>query len=194
MDNFNQKVDRSGDCWMWLAGLDKDGYGKINIGGKTLRTHRVAWELASNKKIPDELIVMHTCDVPGCVNPAHLRLGTVAQNNQDREAKGRGRYRNMTHCPQGHKYTEESTSINPQGHRKCKICVRDRGRKQYYIRKVRQSELPRNCHIKQTHCPHGHELTIENTHFRIEGGFRCRVCMREYDRNRRKKSRERKAK
>jgi len=184
MDRFFQKVDRSGDCWLWLAGLDKDGYGKFNIGDKTFRAHRVAWELAANKKIPNGLCVLHRCDVPGCVNPEHLFLGTALENNQDREEKNRGRYRNMTHCPQGHKYTEENTFINPQGHRKCKICVRARGRKQYYARKVRQSELLINCHIKQTHCLHGHELITENTHFRIEGGFRCRICMRDYDRRR----------
>lgn len=183
MDRFFQKVDMSRDCWIWKAGTDKDGYGKIYVDGKTIRSHRVSWEI-HNGPIPKNMCVLHKCDNPPCVNPEHLFLGTSTDNNRDREVKNRGRYRNKTHCPQGHKYTEENTFINPQGHRKCKICVRARGRKQYYARKVRQSELSINCHIKQTHCPHGHELTTENTHFRIEGGFRCRICMRDYDRRR----------
>lgn len=136
MDTFNQKIDKSGDCWMWLAGVDRDGYGKVKIGGKSLQAHRVAWELATDRKIPDGLIVMHTCDVSGCCNPEHLRLGTVMQNNQDREAKNRGRYRNKTHCVNGHEYTPENTS-RTDGHRRCLICRRATTReasRRYYRR------------------------------------------------------------
>ena len=123
MDRFKQKIDTDGDCWLWLAGVDKDGYGKVKIGGRDLRTHRVAWEIANCRKVPDELVVMRSCDVPGCCNPAHLRVGTIAQNNQDREIKNRGRYRNMTHCPNGHEYSPENLVHNSK-YRRCLICRR----------------------------------------------------------------------
>jgi len=83
---FWSKVDKSGDCWLWTAYRDKDGYGNISIG-KPMLAHRAAWELV-NSPIPDGMCVLHKCDVPSCVNPAHLFLGTKGDNNTDRSGKG----------------------------------------------------------------------------------------------------------
>lgn len=78
-------------CWPWLGPRMRQGYGSIWIRhGVTALTHRVAWELTYGP-IPDGLCVMHTCDNPPCCNPAHLRLGTVADNNADKQAKGRAK-------------------------------------------------------------------------------------------------------
>ena len=76
-------------CWEWLAGKNAQGYGSVNQAayGDQL-AHRVVYKTCI-AGIPDGLIVMHTCDNPGCVNPAHLLLGTRGQNNADRSAKGR---------------------------------------------------------------------------------------------------------
>jgi len=90
-------IDRSDDCCIWLLGKDKDGYGKIKVNGKHLRAHRLSYEMHVGP-IPSGLLVLHTCDVPECVNPEHLWIGTVTDNNpvtdnnRDREVKGRGRY------------------------------------------------------------------------------------------------------
>jgi hypothetical protein len=81
-------VDLSG-CWLWDEFTDKDGYGRLTINYKDCRAHRVSWELHRGE-IPKGMWVLHKCDTPSCVNPDHLFLGTVKENADDRERKGRG--------------------------------------------------------------------------------------------------------
>ena len=97
-DRFWEKVDKKGpdDCWEWRGAKTRKGYGEIHDGDRTLRANRVSWEIA-NGPIPKGngyhgTCVLHHCDNPGCVNPTHLFLGTVADNNHDREKKGRSVY------------------------------------------------------------------------------------------------------
>lgn len=80
-------------CLEWTAGTTKAGYGHINIGGKHVYAHRLAWELV-NGPIPDGMCVCHRCDRPACCRIEHLFLGSMAENMHDREAKGRGNRRN----------------------------------------------------------------------------------------------------
>lgn len=74
------------DCVPWSGKRDRDGYGTI---GK-VRAHRQAY-IDAYGDIPDGLHVLHECDNPPCVNPAHLRLGTNLDNIQDKVRKGRAR-------------------------------------------------------------------------------------------------------
>lgn len=83
-------VDRSGDCWLWMGYRHPYGYGEMDVSGKTYKTHRLAWEL-TNGNIPEGLWVLHHCDNPPCVNPAHLFLGNYQDNIDDKVAKGRQR-------------------------------------------------------------------------------------------------------
>lgn len=76
-------------CWIWCMCTHQQGYGLAgNINGST-RAHRISWTIF-NGPIPVGLNVLHHCDVPACVNPDHLFLGTHQDNARDRTTKGRG--------------------------------------------------------------------------------------------------------
>lgn len=87
-ERFWAKVDKTGECWVWNAAINANGYGKFGIGGRTRSAHRVSYEFA-NGPIPDGLDLDHMCHIRACVNPGHLRLATTAENNQNRQSERR---------------------------------------------------------------------------------------------------------
>ena len=89
-DRFWSKVTPVGldECWEWQASRDGRGYGMLRTERGVRRAHRVAWELAHGP-VPDGTVFLHSCDNPPCVNVAHLRIGTRAENAADRDSKGR---------------------------------------------------------------------------------------------------------
>src|SRR5689334_5076325 len=91
---FWSRVDRTAgmlDCWLWTARKNADGYGCISIYNKERLAHRISYDIAYGNLTAD-LLVLHTCDNPSCVNPYHLFLGTDLDNVRDKEQKSRGNH------------------------------------------------------------------------------------------------------
>ncbi len=86
---FWDKVNKSDGCWEW-TGCQRAGYGRIWCSERKTKisAHRVSWELHYGI-ISDGLSVLHHCDNRLCVRPDHLFLGTLVDNNHDRDRKGR---------------------------------------------------------------------------------------------------------
>lgn len=185
---FWAKVDRNGPtpahrpelgpCWLWIAALAEGGYGAFRVSRALATTaHRWSYE-HSNSPIPDGAFVCHHCDVPRCVRPEHLFLGTLLVNNQDMFHKGRSRQQQATHCPAGHEYNEENTFFDA-GRRRCKSCRRTKRR--VNRDEARQAEMRKRMGAQRaakTHCPKNHPYDEANT--RVNNGRRhCRACARE---------------
>lgn len=88
------KVERRGpdECWFWTAALQRDGYAHFtNDDRKTISAHRRAYEILVGP-IPDGMDLLHSCDVRHCVNPAHLRPGSHAENMAEAKARLRHAY------------------------------------------------------------------------------------------------------
>ena len=119
------------ECWLWTASVNVGGYGRLadkNLPAGYRLAHRFSYELHYGS-IPRGMIICHRCDVPRCVNPEHLFIGTDADNMRDMIAKGRHRGASATHCKRGHEFNSENTHIARSGQRICRECTRVRRRK-----------------------------------------------------------------
>lgn len=98
-ERMHEYTQRSSDseCWEWTSYRDPNGYGRLNVPNDKgsyvpMLAHRLAWQFANGRDLDRYEHVMHRCDNPGCVNPAHLRLGSHQDNMADKMRKGRHRY------------------------------------------------------------------------------------------------------
>jgi len=128
-------------CWEWVGASGSTGYGSLSLynaqtqGTHPFKAHRVSYALHNGN--PAGKVVRHTCDNPTCVNPAHLLLGTHADNVHDTIARGHldivsiraghaQKYGySSTHCAGGHPRTPENTRPyikNAKTYTYCRIC------------------------------------------------------------------------
>ncbi len=88
-ERFFRFVQKTDTCWMWTGTTLSFGYGHFRGDNKKLiLAHRFSWQM-SHGPIAENMCVLHKCDVPSCVNPSHLFIGTRADNVADMMSKGR---------------------------------------------------------------------------------------------------------
>jgi len=117
-------------CWEWNGRRDntaKSTYARVDDETAfPLLAHRVAYEKWVGPLDP-EVVLLHLCDNPGCINPDHLRAGTQLENLRDMRDKGRSAPQQRTHCVNGHEYSLENTHwqrrTNAPATRRCRTCA-----------------------------------------------------------------------
>ena len=133
-ERFWAKVDKAGpvpayapelgQCWLWTAYCQPDGYGQFKIADGLTGAHAFL-----GGRAPKGFEWDHLCRVPSCVRPTHLQLVPQPVNNMRGLSRSAQNIR-KTACPKGHPYNEANTYITPQGRRHCRACkaVRDQKR------------------------------------------------------------------
>lgn len=131
IDRFWSKVNKSGDCWLWIAGRSAQGYGKffyskgIN-GQKNLQAHRISY-LLKNGELINGLVIDHVCKNTSCVNPMHLRQVTHRFNTVDNSISPVANNARRTHCACGVELSIKNIIPNlykKHGWRHCVFCNR----------------------------------------------------------------------
>lgn len=131
VDRLMAKVEKVGECWIWTGATNSTTeYGRFWLEGQVIEAHRAAFILLVGP-IPEGHFVLHRCDTPPCVNPAHLFTGTQSDNMRDAQEKGRlvvPEPRRPEACHRGHVLDEANTYRRPSGRRECRRCKNDRQR------------------------------------------------------------------
>lgn len=102
-------------------------YGAVRFEGRTTIAHKAVY-VTLRGEVPDGLTLHHTCKNPLCCNPDHLELKTRSEHAHE-DGHCADIQSRKTHCPHGHEYTTENTSISWKGHRCCRTCGREKNRR-----------------------------------------------------------------
>lgn len=139
--SVNGKTTYSAEkCLLWKGSLATQGYGRLKLGGKAVYAHRAAYEEWVGP-IPDGMLVLHSCDVRGCINPLHLSVGTHRDNMSDMVRKGRSPRSRGERNGGGRKLTESQVVRILRDPRKRKEIAADYGVSVRMIGKIRARKL-----------------------------------------------------
>ena len=119
------RIKKTASCWLWTGAKDAKGYGHIHYNGRSRKAARVVYEMEVGP-IRDGLLLLHSCDNPPCVNPAHLRPGTQSENMTECAERGRNKayLLSKSSCLRGHPMSGENLYVDPRGRRVCRGCMR----------------------------------------------------------------------
>jgi hypothetical protein len=120
--DFWEHVGKTDGCWIWTGARNNKGYGRYSFDGKPWGAHRVAFALGKDTALPGLVFVCHRCDNPSCVNPGHLFLGTVQDNNKDMKAKGRARAPKALANGRGKLSDQDIADIRASAKRQVELC------------------------------------------------------------------------
>lgn len=116
------KVGKKDDCWEWLAGKSRNGYGVFSINDKSFSAHRVSWAITKGA-LDTSLVLDHVCRNRACVNPDHLREVSRAINAYENNSSPVVANLTKTKCIRGHDLLGDNLYIAPaSGDRACRKC------------------------------------------------------------------------
>ncbi len=147
-------------CWLWLGATKHGptGYGDISVNGKHKIVTRIVWELR-NTPIPEGLFICHRCDVPLCINPDHLFLGTAQENFDDMRIKKR---HPRGECSGMAKLTEKQVFLILSDRRRLTIIAREYGVSNVLISKIKRREIWTHLEGCAVHFGRSNKLTVES--------------------------------
>ena len=86
---FDMATSYSGDnCLMWPYALTSHGYPSAGWDGEIYKVHRLLCETVHGPAPSLQHEVAHNCGVRRCLNPAHVRWATHAENMADTRLHG----------------------------------------------------------------------------------------------------------
>ena len=109
-------------CWSWMKYTNKSGYGKLQYKRNSYLVHRLSMFVFKDFDLTQDVMICHKCENKRCFNPEHLYIGDQSLNMKDAIIAGTHNNSRKIQCIKGHLFTGETTRINKQGHRECRIC------------------------------------------------------------------------